>query len=59
MDVQEARNILAAYKRDKEGLRRQRTYEGEWTSLDERALEALKFAIDYLDEEIARYCNLP
>ena len=57
MDLQTARHILAAYKADKEGLRVQRMWEGEWTSLDERVLEALEFAIDRLDREIASYDN--
>ena len=57
MDIQTARNILAAYKVDKEGLRRQRMHEGEWTSLDERALEALEYVIEHLDQEITTYGN--
>ena len=58
MDLQTARHILAVYKEDKEGLRRQRMFEDEWTSLDERVLEALQFAIDRLDREIAYYDNI-
>ena len=57
MDLQTARHILAAYKEDKEGLRRQRMFEGDWTSLDERVLKALEFVIDKLDREIASYDN--
>ena len=57
MDLLTARNVLGAYKTDKEGLRRLRMYEGKWTSLDERVLEALDLVIDKLDREIASYDN--
>lgn len=57
MDLQTARHILARYRTDKEDLRRQRMWEGEWTGLDERVLEALDLVIDKLDREIASYDN--